>query len=93
MLGFTNSLGMFENFQFAVNGVNYTVLTNFYDGSSPLTHVINLDCQTSPVQFIGVSTFVNVTGVITNEILPGDTQPTPVIHASFVQVLTHKDAI
>jgi hypothetical protein len=67
--------------------VTYTVLTNFYDGMSPLTTVINLDCRQSPVQFVQVGNFVNVTGTIANEILPGAAQPTPVIHASFVQVL------
>jgi len=88
---FTNAQGLFENFQLQVGAVKYTVLTNFYDGSAPLTHVINLDCQTSPVQFIQSANFVNVSGTIGSEVLPGDTTPTPVIRASVVQTLTHKD--
>lgn len=87
----TNSFGLFEDFGFSAGGVNYTVLTNFYDGGSPLTTVINLDCKQSPVQFTQVGNFVNVTGTVGSEILPGSKTPTPVIHASIVQVLTHKD--
>ena len=87
----TNSLGLFENFGFSVGGTTYTVLTNFYDGSLPLSKVVNLDCKQSPVQFVQVGNFVNVTGKVGNEILPGTTAPTPVIRPSLVQVLTHKD--
>jgi uncharacterized repeat protein (TIGR01451 family) len=87
----TNSFGLFENFGFSAAGVTYTVLTNFYDGSAPLTTVINLDCKQSPVQFTQVGNFVNVTGTVGTEVLPGSSQATPVIHASVVQVLTHKD--
>ena len=87
----TNSFNLFENFGFAVGATTYTVLTNFYDGSRPLTRVVNLDCQQSPVQFIQVGGFVNVSGKVGSEILPGATSPTPVIHASQVQVPTHKD--
>jgi uncharacterized repeat protein (TIGR01451 family) len=87
----TNSSGLFENFGFSAAGVTYTVLTNFYDGSAPLTTVINLDCKQSPVQFTQVGNFVNVTGTVGSAILPGSAQTTPVIYASVVQVLTHKD--
>jgi uncharacterized repeat protein (TIGR01451 family) len=93
MLKSTNGAGLFENFQLQVGAVQYTVLTNFYDGSAPLTKVINLDCKTSPVQFVFVDNFVNVTGRIGSAVLPGSTDPTPVIYADVVQVLTHKDKI
>jgi uncharacterized repeat protein (TIGR01451 family) len=79
------------DFELQVNGVNYDVMTNYYDGSSPLTQVINLDCKQSPVQFVAVGNFVNVTGTVDMEMV-GSTL-TPVIHASAVQVMTHKDAI
>lgn len=87
----TNTAGLFENFAFSVGSVTYTVLTNFYDGSRPLSKVVNLDCKQSPVQFVQVANYVNVTGVVGSETLPGASGPTPVIHASLVQVLTHKD--
>jgi len=87
----TNAAGLFENFAFSVGSVTYTVLTNFYDGSRPLSKVVNLDCKQSPVQFVQVANFVNLTGTVGVETLPGTSSPTSVIHASLVQVLTHKD--
>jgi hypothetical protein len=39
-----------------------------------------------------VGNFVSVTGVVDGEILlPGATTPIPVLRASVIQVLTHKD--
>jgi len=91
MLKYTGSFGLFENFLFqANNGVLYTVITNFYDGSAPLTHVINLDCKQTIVQFVGVGDFVNVTGTVGPPMQYGSFF-TPVLYASVVQVLTHKD--
>ena len=84
---YTDALGLFENFELQVNGVNYFVRTNFYDGSAPLTTVINLNCAQSPVQFVQVGNFVNVSGLV-DDVLPDGT---PVLDASFVQVLTFKD--
>ena len=90
----TNSLGLFENFHLYGNdGVGYTVLTNFYDGSAPLTSVINLNCQQTPNSFIQVGGFVNVTGTFGTAVLPGDTAATPVIYASVIQVPFFKDKI
>ncbi len=93
MQKYTNVFGLFENFQLQVSGVNYTVITNFYDGTAPLTRLINLDCKQSPVQFVSVANVVNVTGTITTAVLPGATAASPVIYASVVQVLTHNDRI
>lgn len=84
---FTNSSGLFENFTWSSNGVNYFVRTNFYDGSAPLTSVINLNCKTSPNLFIQVGNFVNVIGTPDGFLADG----TPVIDASIVQVLTFAD--
>jgi uncharacterized repeat protein (TIGR01451 family) len=81
MAKYTNTFGLFENFTLQVNGVDYDVRTNFYDGSAPLTTVINLSCKQSPVQFVQVGNFVTVSGVVTG------TQ----LDASFVQVFTFKD--
>jgi uncharacterized repeat protein (TIGR01451 family) len=75
-----------------INGVQYYVFTNFWDGTAPLTTVINLDCKQSPVQFIGVGNFVNITGVPAGTVVVGGTE-LPAIDASVVQVFTHKDAI
>jgi uncharacterized repeat protein (TIGR01451 family) len=91
MLKYTNSFGLFENFQLSVGAVTYTVLTNFYDGSAPLTTVIDLVCKQSPVQFVQVGNFVNVTGTIGSAPVFGSTVATPVIYASVVQTLTFKD--
>jgi uncharacterized repeat protein (TIGR01451 family) len=93
MMKSTNAAGLFENFQLQVGAVQYTVLTNFYDSSAPLTKLINLDCKTSPVQFVSVGNFVYVTGQVGSAVLPGSIDPTPVIYADVVQVLTHKDKI
>ena len=75
--------GFFENFTLDVDGTDYFVRTNFYDGSAPLTTVVNLLCKQSPVQFVGVANFVNVTGTID--------AANGVINASLVQVMTVKD--
>lgn len=75
-----------------IAGVQYYVFTNFWDGTAPLTEVINLDCKQSPVQFIAVGNFVNVTGVAAGTVTVGATA-LPAIDASVIQVFTHKDAI
>lgn len=94
MFGAMDSFSAIENFEYqATDGVTYWVETNYFDGSTPLTAVINLDCKTSPAQFVQVGNFVNVTGTISGTIvLPGTTTPIPVLNASVIQVLTHKDA-
>jgi uncharacterized repeat protein (TIGR01451 family) len=89
-----NSAGMFENFHFYGNdGVQYDVLTNFYDGSAPLTSVINLNCQQVPNSWIQVANSVAVTGTVSTAVLPGATVATPVIYASVIQVPFFKDGI
>jgi len=92
MLKYTNSVGLFEHFVIQVNGVTYTVITNLYDGTTPLTHVINLDCKQAPVQFVGVGNFVNVTGTLGPPTQFGSFFA-PAFNASVVQVLTHKDKV
>lgn len=93
MFGSVDSFGALESFEYqATDGVTYWVVTNYFDGTAPLTTVINLDCKESPAQFIQVGNFVNVTGTVSGTIvLPGTTTPIPVLNASVVQVLTHKD--
>jgi uncharacterized repeat protein (TIGR01451 family) len=92
MFGVFGQFSAYEQFEYQVSGVNYWVVTNYFDGTQPLTSVINLDCKTSPAQFVQVGNFVNVTGVVDGTILlPGQTTEIPVLHASVIQVLTHKD--
>jgi uncharacterized repeat protein (TIGR01451 family) len=79
------------SFELDVAGQQYLVLNNFVDFSTPFTRMINLNCALVPVQFMSVSNFVNVTGTIDSEVLPGDTQPTLVIHSSVVQLPTFLD--
>ncbi|HXT17543.1 MAG TPA: hypothetical protein VN706_18015 [Gemmatimonadaceae bacterium] len=93
MFGSVDSFGVFEQFGFQSNGVNYYVITNYFDGTQPLTNVINLDCKgPAPAQF--VANFFNVVGT-----LDGSTITTPngvtwqVLRANVIQVFTHKDAI
>jgi uncharacterized repeat protein (TIGR01451 family) len=94
MFGSVDSFAALESFEYqATNGVTYWVVTNYFDGTAPLTTVINLDCKQSPAQFIQVGNFVNVTGTVGGTIvLPGTTTPIPILNASVIQVLTHKDA-
>jgi uncharacterized repeat protein (TIGR01451 family) len=94
MFGSVDSFGAMEGFEYqATNGVTYWVVANYFDGTAPLTSVINLDCKESPAQFIQVGNFVNVTGTVGGTIvLPGTTTPIPILNASVIQVLTHKDA-
>lgn len=82
-----NSQGMFENFSLYGNdGVQYTVLTNFYGAfPAPLTSTINLLCKPVPNAYIQVGNSDSVTGTVDTEVLPGATAPTPVIHATVVQ--------
>src|SRR2546423_112081 len=84
MLKYTNRSGMFENFRLQVGTRGYTVVTNFYDGRRPLTHVVNLRGREVPVQFIQVANFVTVTGVLRRAKLFG----LPVLRASTVLVPT-----
>jgi uncharacterized repeat protein (TIGR01451 family) len=89
-----NSAGMFEDFHFYGNdGVQYDVITNFYDGSAPLTTVINLNCAQVPNSWIQVANSVAVTGTVGTAVLPGATVATPVIYASVIQVPFFKDGI
>jgi uncharacterized repeat protein (TIGR01451 family) len=85
---YTNSSGLFEDFLYQVNGTNYYVKTNFYDGTQPLTSIINLLCKTVSTVFIQGGELVTVTGTPTGTTitLPGTTTPVPVIVASQIQV-------
>jgi uncharacterized repeat protein (TIGR01451 family) len=85
---YTTSSGLFEDFLYQVNGINYYVKTNFYDGTQPLTAIINLLCKPVGTVFIPGGETVTVTGVDTGTtiILPGTTSPIPVIDASQVGV-------
>ena len=83
----TNSSGLFENFELSSNGVNYYVRTNFYDGTQPLTSIINLLCKPVSTVFVQVGNFIDVTGTDGGTIvLPGTSTPTPVLDASVIQV-------
>jgi uncharacterized repeat protein (TIGR01451 family) len=83
---FYDSSGFLAGFHLYGNdGLQYTVLTNFFDGTRPLTTSINLLCKVVPADFyIQVTNTDTVTGTVGMEVLPGDTVATPVIHASVV---------
>jgi len=95
MLKDTNSFGLFENFELNANGINYWVATNFYDGTRPLTLVINLNCKQVPVQYIQVGGTVTVAGTLDGSTLtlPGSSTAMPVIAATVVQVPTFLDKV
>jgi uncharacterized repeat protein (TIGR01451 family) len=92
MFGSVDSFGIFEQFGFQANGVNYYVITNYFDGTQPLTNVVNLDCKApTPAQF--VNNFFNVVGVLDGSTITTSNGITwQVLHASVIQVFTHKDA-
>jgi len=79
-----------QNFAFVTDaGDLYWVQTNYYDAAAgPLTSVINLDCKTSPVQFITGGGTLTVTGAVSGSVRAGFAH---VFNASVVQVPTHKD--
>jgi uncharacterized repeat protein (TIGR01451 family) len=85
---YTNSSGLFEDFLFQVNGVNYYVKTNFYDGTLPLTSIVNLLCKPVSTVFVQGGEFIDVTGTDsgTTITLPGTTTPIEVLNASVIQV-------
>lgn len=94
MLVGTNSFGLPENFELMANGVAYWVATNFYDGTQPLTSVINLNCKQVPVQYIQVTGTVTVVGTLGGSItMPGSTTAMPVLTASVVQIPTFLDKV
>jgi hypothetical protein len=75
-----------QNFDFVSDaGVSYHILTNYYDGSAPLTQVLNLSCKASPAQFVSLGLAVTVTGT--------PTAKAATLHASVVQVPTKKDKL
>jgi uncharacterized repeat protein (TIGR01451 family) len=88
MAKYTNSSGLFEDFLFQVNGQNYYVKTNFYDGTQPLTSIINLLCKPVTTVFVQGGEQVDVTGTDTGSTitLPGTTASIPVIDAAVIQV-------
>jgi len=88
MAKYTNSSGLFEDFLLQVNGQNYYVRTNFYDGTRPLTSIINLLCKPVSTVFVQGGEFLDVTGIDSADTitLPGTTTPLPVIDASLIQV-------
>src|SRR5256885_6617059 len=73
MAKYTHANGLFENFPFQANGVNYTVPTNFYDGTRPLTSIINLLCKPVTTVFIQSGNFVTVASTVANEAFSGAT--------------------
>jgi uncharacterized repeat protein (TIGR01451 family) len=85
---YTNSSGLFENFLFQVDGINYYVDTNFYDGAQPLTSIVNLLCKPVSTVFVQSGGFMDVTGTDSGStiILPGTTTPVEVFDASVIQV-------
>lgn len=85
---FTNSSGLFEDFVLQVDGVNYYVKTNFYDGTQPLSHIVNLLCKPVSTAFVEGGGSVDVTGIDTGTtlVLPGTTTPIDVFDASVIQV-------
>ena len=85
---FANSSGLFEDFVLQVNGQNYYVKTNFYDGTRPLTSIINLLCKPVTTVFIQGGEQIDVTGTDTGNTitLPGTTTAIPVIDANVIQV-------
>jgi uncharacterized repeat protein (TIGR01451 family) len=78
-----------QNFEFVTDaGQLYWVQTNYYDAAAgPLTSVINLDCKTSPVQFITAGGALTVTGTVG----AGRVNSMQTFNASVAQVPTHKD--
>ena len=85
---YTNSSGLFEDFLFQVDGVDYYVKTNFYDGSRPLTGIVNLLCKPVSTAFVQGGGFVDVTGTDSGStiVLPGTTTPIHVLDAGVIQV-------
>ena len=85
---YTNASGLFEDFLLQVGGVDYYVKTNFYDGTRPLTSILNLLCRAATTTFIQGGELVDVTGTDTGTTitLPGTTTPLEVLDAAVVQV-------
>ena len=85
---FTNSSGLFEDFILQVGGQNYYVKTNFYDGTQPLTSIINLLCKPVTTVFVQGGEQIDVTGTDTGGTitLPGTTTAIPVIDGDVIQV-------
>jgi len=88
MAKYTNSSGLFEDFLFQAGAQNYYVKTNFYDGTQPLTSIINLLCKPVTTVFIQGGEQIDVTGTDTGSTitLPGTTTAIPVIDANVIQV-------
>jgi uncharacterized repeat protein (TIGR01451 family) len=93
MYGALDAFGVYEQFAYVANGQYYWVVTNYFDGTQPLSTVINLDCKTSPAQFVQVDNFITVTGVLDGTTITLNGITMPVLRASVIQVFTHKDAI
>jgi hypothetical protein len=85
---FTNSSGLFEDLVLSVGATSYYVKTNFYDGTQPLTSILNLLCKPVSTVFVQGGEFVDVTGTDTGTTitLPGTSTPVPVLRASVIQV-------
>jgi uncharacterized repeat protein (TIGR01451 family) len=87
MQKFTNAQGLFENFTLENSSGIYSVTTNFYDGTRPLTKIINLACKPVTTQFAQSGNFVTVVGPVTSTgLLPGFTVNTFNMIASVIQV-------
>jgi uncharacterized repeat protein (TIGR01451 family) len=93
MYGVLDAFSAYEQFAYFANGQYYWVVTNYFDGTQPLSTVINLDCKTSPAQFVQVANFITVTGVLDGTMISLNGVTMPVLRASVIQVFTHKDAI
>jgi uncharacterized repeat protein (TIGR01451 family) len=93
MYGVLDAFSAYEQFAYFANGQYYWVETNYFDGTQPLSSVINLDCKTSPAQFVQVANFITVTGVLDGTTITLNGITMPVLRASVIQVFTHKDAI
>jgi uncharacterized repeat protein (TIGR01451 family) len=87
MQKFTNAQGLFENFTLENGSGLYSVATNFYDATRPLTRIINLNCKPVTTQFVQSGNFVTVVGPVTSTgLLPGFTVQTFSQSASEIQV-------
>jgi uncharacterized repeat protein (TIGR01451 family) len=83
---FYDAQGFLQSFTLQVGGVTYLVVANFFDGTRPLTQVINLTCKTVPANlYIQPGTSDTVFGTLGTATLPGSTAAVPAIYASLVQ--------
>ena len=75
--------GGINSFQYLSGGVTYTVNYNVFDGTQPLTSLVNLLCQPMPNTALAMGTNVYVTGLVDSV--------NHTIQASVIQTLFFKD--